>query len=128
MLFPKISSAEDIAAADAALTATAAPADTGLWAMIETPLAILNIKEIAAASAKSRLACFVVGANDLAKEQRAQYTPGREAFMTSLTLCVLAARAYGLTALDAVYNDIADTAGFEAVCKQARSSAMTARR
>jgi citrate lyase subunit beta/citryl-CoA lyase len=118
VLFPKISSAADIAAADAALSAAGAPAETALWAMIETPLAILNIRDIAAASATSRLACFVVGANDLAKEQHAQSTPGREAFMTSLTLCVLAARAYGLTALDAVYNDIADAAGFEAVCRQ----------
>lgn len=118
VLFPKVSSAEDVAAAEAALRGAGAAADIGLWAMIETPLAILNIREIAAASKSSRLACFVVGTNDLAKEQHVQATPGREAFLTSLTLCVLAARAYGLTALDGVHNDIADAAGFETVCRQ----------
>ncbi|HWA21320.1 MAG TPA: CoA ester lyase [Caulobacterales bacterium] len=118
VLFPKVSSAADVEAAEASLRAAGAPADTGLWAMIETPLAILNIRDIAAASAKSRLACFVVGTNDLAKDQRAQTTPGREAFLASLTLCVLAARAFGLSALDGVHNDIADAAGFEAVCRQ----------
>jgi citrate lyase subunit beta/citryl-CoA lyase len=92
--------------------------DVALWAMIETPLAILNIKEIAAASQITRLACFVVGTNDLAKDQRASMTPGREAFLASLTLCVLAARAYRLSALDGVHNDIADAAGFEASCRQ----------
>ncbi len=118
VLFPKISSAADVEAAEASMRAAGLAADVALWAMMETPLAILNIKEIAAASQSTRLACFVVGTNDLAKDQRAQMTPQREAFLTSLTLCVLAARAYGLVALDGVYNDIADMAGFEASCRQ----------
>jgi citrate lyase subunit beta/citryl-CoA lyase len=89
-----------------------------IWAMIETPLAILDIKEIAAASKRTRLAGFIMGLNDLAKEQRASFSPNREAFMTSLTLSILAARAYGLVAIDAVHNDISDMAAFEAACRQ----------
>ncbi len=116
ILVPKVSSAADVRAADAAMrTAGAACA---LWVMIETPLAILNIKEIAACAGETPLACFVIGGNDLGKEQRAANTPGREAFWASLTLAVLAARAYGLAAIDGVYNDIADAAGFEAECRQ----------
>ncbi len=117
-LFPKVSSAADIEAADAALSKAGAPAETLIWAMIETPLAILDIKEIAAASKRTRLTGFVMGLNDLAKEQHASFSPGREAFMTSLTLAVLAARAYELIAIDAVHNDIADAAAFEAACRQ----------
>lgn len=114
VLVPKVSTAADVTAADAAL----GDAKCALWVMIETPLAILNIKEIAACAKTTRLAGFVIGLNDLAKEQRAGFTPGREAFLTSLTLAVLAARAYGIAAMDAVHNDIADTGGFEAACRQ----------
>lgn len=116
ILIPKVSSAADVRAAHAAMRAAAA--ECALWVMIETPLAILNIKDIAACAADTPLACFVMGCNDLAKEQRAVNTPGREAFWTSLTLAALAARAYGLAAIDGVYNDIADAAGFEAECRQ----------
>ena len=119
ILFPKVSSAADVEAAEAALREAGAPAETAIWAMIETPLAILDIKAIAAASTRTRLSCFVMGLNDLAKEQRAVQTPSRDAFMTSLTLSVLAARAYGLAAIDGVHNDIADTGGFETACRQA---------
>lgn len=118
VLFPKVSSAADMEAADAALTKAGAPEDVAIWAMIETPLAVLDIKDIAAASKRTRLAGFVMGLNDLAKEQRASFTPGREAFMTSLTLSVLAARAYGIAAIDAVHNDISDMAAFDAACRQ----------
>jgi citrate lyase subunit beta/citryl-CoA lyase len=113
VLVPKVSSAADVVAADAALGGMCA-----LWVMIETPLAILNIREIAACATTTRLAGFVIGLNDLAKEQRASFTPNRDAFLTSLTLAVLAARAYGIAAIDAVHNDIADAAGFEAACRQ----------
>jgi citrate lyase subunit beta/citryl-CoA lyase len=113
VLVPKVSTAADVVAADKALGG-AIP----LWVMIETPLAILNIKEIAAAAQSTRLTGFVIGLNDLAKEQRASFTPDRAAFLTSLTLAVLAARAYGLVAIDAVHNDIADAVGFETACRQ----------
>ncbi len=94
--------------------------DTGgiaLWAMIETPLAILNIAALAGAGA----ACFVMGTNDLIKELRGQHTADRANLHAALGLGVAAARAHGLAAIDGVFNDIADADGFAAQCRQARS-------
>ena len=88
--------------------------------MIEMPLAILNIREIAAASTGSHLTTFVMGTNDLAKEYRARMTADRLAFQTALQLSVAAARAFGLTAIDGVYNDIKNEAGFAAEAEQGR--------
>ncbi len=117
ILVPKVNSARDVAIAEDLLAAKSAHA-IDLWVMIETPLAILNIGEIAAAAKHSRLACFVMGTNDLAKEMRARQTPAREAFLPALSLSVLAARAHGLDAIDGVFNGIDDPDGFEAVCRQ----------
>lgn len=120
LLVPKISSAGDIRVIDAAMKDSGAPAEMALWVMIEMPLAILNIAEIASTAQNTRLSGLVIGTNDLAKELRAQNTLGREAFQTALQMSVIAARAYGLTAIDGVYNDIADHAGLEAECAQGR--------
>ena len=87
--------------------------------MIETPQAIFRAEEIAAAG--GRLACFVMGTNDLVKEMRGQHTPGREGLIAALSLSVLAARAHGLAVLDGVYNEIANSKGFEDVCLQGRA-------
>jgi citrate lyase subunit beta/citryl-CoA lyase len=84
----------------------------GLWVMIETPLAVLNIKKIAKASAKTRLTGFVMGTNDLAKELSAVPTPDRLAFLFSLSAALAAARA--------VYNDIRNDAGLSVECEQGR--------
>jgi citrate lyase subunit beta / citryl-CoA lyase len=118
MLAPKVSSAAEVAELDRAMTAAGFPSDAALWIMIETPRAILNLAEIAAAAQGTRLSCFVMGLNDLAKETRARPTSSRAAFFTAMSLAVTAARAEGLTAIDGVYNDIADAAGFEAECRQ----------
>jgi citrate lyase subunit beta/citryl-CoA lyase len=120
VLAPKVTSARDIERLDAALGKAGAGEGFALWVMIEMPLAILNIKEIAAAKVGSRLTTFVMGTNDLAKEYRARMTPDRLAFQTALQLSVAAARAYGLTAIDGVYNDIKNEAGFAAECEQGR--------
>src|SRR3546814_14131792 len=80
--------------------------------MIETPLAVLSIAAIAAASEMTRLAAFVLGFNDLAKEMRAPLTPGRTPYLPVLTQTVLAARAHGLSVLDGVWNAIEDMQGF----------------
>lgn len=117
LLVPKINSADDVAAADEAMTEAGFPKAAALWVMIETPLAILNIKEIAAASKRTRLSVFVMGTNDLAKDMRAKQTPQRTAFLFALSAAVTAARAYGLTAIDGVYNDIQNTDGFIEVCR-----------
>ena len=113
--------ATDIDQLDAALTDAGAAADMGLWVMIEMPLAILNIQEIAAAAQRTRLTTFVMGTNDLAKEFRARATPDRLAFQTALGLSIAAARAYGLVAIDGVFNDIKDENGLMDECEQGRT-------
>jgi citrate lyase subunit beta/citryl-CoA lyase len=113
---PKVNAAADVAAYDAALKA--APAKTMLWAMVETCPAVFALNEIAAAAANTRLAAFVMGVNDLAKEMKARQTPGREAFLPFLSLAVAAARAHGLVILDGVHNEIDDLAALEVVCRQ----------
>lgn len=117
ILVPKVNDLVDVEHADQHMGD--APASCALWLMIETPHAIFNANEIAGAG--GRLACLVMGTNDLVKELRAQHTPGREALLTSLNLAVLAARAHGLVVIDGVFNEIAETAGFDAVCKQGRA-------
>ena len=120
VLVPKVTSGDDVRAADRLLDDAGASSGLGLWAMIETPLAILDIREIAAASADTRLAGFVLGTNDLAKEYGAVATPDRSAFMYSLSAALAAARAYRLVAIDGVYNDINNAAGLLAECEQGR--------
>jgi citrate lyase subunit beta/citryl-CoA lyase len=118
VLVPKVSSPADVLAADAALSAAGAGPDLALWIMVETPLAVLDIAAIAATAASTRLSCLVMGTNDLAKETRARITPERAPFHYALAASVTAARAHGLNAIDGVFNDIQDTAGFEAICQQ----------
>jgi citrate lyase subunit beta / citryl-CoA lyase len=90
--------------------------------MMETPLAMLNARDIAAAAAdvETRLSAFVMGTNDLAKETRAAIKPGRAAMLPWLMNCVAAARAFGLDILDGVYNNLANTDGFARECNEAR--------
>lgn len=118
VLVPKINTAADVIAADRALSQAGAAPDMALWAMIESPRAILEIHAIASASASTRLTTFVMGTNDLAKEMRCLQTADRAPFLTALSMSVMAARAYGLTAIDGVYNDIPNMEGFEAICRQ----------
>ncbi|HPF24496.1 MAG TPA: CoA ester lyase [Hyphomonas sp.] len=120
VLAPKVESAADIRALDKALTEAGAPADFGLWVMIEMPKAILHIEDIAATAAETRLTTFVMGTNDLAKEYRARMTRDRIAFQTALQLTIAAARAYGVTAIDGVFNDIKDEDGLIFECEQGR--------
>ncbi|WP_164118631.1 CoA ester lyase [Sphingorhabdus sp. Alg239-R122] len=120
ILVPKITSADDIPALNVALAAAGADDTLALWVMIEMPLAILNIASIAATARSTRLAAFVMGTNDLAKEMLAIPTPDRAAFHTALSLSVTAARAHGLAAIDGVYNDISDNDGLRAECEQGR--------
>jgi citrate lyase subunit beta/citryl-CoA lyase len=93
-----------------------------VWAMMETPLAMLNAGEIASAArdSETRLTGFVMGTNDLAKETRARLTPGRAAMLPWLMTCLAAARAFGLDILDGVYNDLGDSEGFARECREAR--------
>jgi len=120
VLVPKITRGKEVRAINRFLDDAGASPDLGLWVMIETPLAVLNIKKIAKASKKTRLTGFVMGTNDLAKEFIAVATPDRLAFLFSLSAALVAARAYGLSAIDGVYNDINNDAGLSAECEQGR--------
>jgi citrate lyase subunit beta/citryl-CoA lyase len=118
VVVPKVDSVDDVHAVEAALERAGAPDHTHIWAMVETPVAMLYAHQIASASA--RLAVLVMGTNDLAKELQAEHVRGRQPLLAGLGLCLLAARAAGKVILDGVYNDIKDPEGFEAECVQGR--------
>ena len=120
VLLPKVAKGKDVRAVDRVLNDVGASPDLALWVMIETPLAILNIRKIAKASTKTRLTGFVMGTNDLAKECHAMATPDRQAFLFSLSAALVAARAYGLAVIDGVYNGIGNETGLAAECEQGR--------
>jgi (3S)-malyl-CoA thioesterase len=114
VLLPKVNSARDIAALAEMLEANPETRDTRIWAMMETPQGVLNAAEIAAAP---RMAGLVMGTNDLAKDLGAR---SRAAMVTSLQLCLLAARAQGVLCVDGVYNAFKDEEGLRAECTQGR--------
>jgi len=116
ILLPKVENADMIAEAIAILNEAGGPKDLAIWCMMETPLGMLHAEEIAFAS--PRVGGFVMGTSDLAKDLKAQHTPDRVPFITSLGLCVLAARAAGIVILDGVHLDLGDDEGFAAACQQ----------
>ncbi len=116
ILLPKVESAKMITDAIAILDEAGGPADLPIWCMMETPLGMLHAEEIAFAS--PRVGGFVMGTSDLAKDLKAQHTPDRVPFITSLGLCVLAARAANIAILDGVHLDLNDDDGFAAACQQ----------
>ncbi len=122
ILIPKVSAPETLHDVGGLLNGLWADPAIAIWAMIETPLAILDVERIARAARDpvTRLSCFVMGTNDLAKETRARFVPGRAPMLPWLTSALLAARAHGIDILDGVYNDIKDEAGFLAECEQGR--------
>ena len=117
MLFPKV---ETTAQVDLILAAVdeAGARDLPLWFMIETPLAILDVRAIALRT--PRLRCLVMGTSDLVKELRAQHTPDRGNIAFALQQCVTVARACGLDILDGVHLDFRNEASFRQVCEQGR--------
>jgi citrate lyase subunit beta/citryl-CoA lyase len=117
ILLPKVESAAAVHEALGALDAAGAPAALTLWCMLETPRGVLRAEAIAAAS--PRVAALVMGTSDLTKDLHARHTSDRLPLLTSLGLCVLAARAHGVAALDGVHLDLDDEAGFLAACRQA---------
>ncbi len=123
ILIPKVGRGADLLAAAASLDRAGPSAQTRLWAMIETPLAILNLADIAASSQQpgARLSAFVLGTNDLVKETRADLTADRRPALYWLSATVTAARAYGLDVLDGVYNDFKNADGFRRECLDGRA-------
>jgi citrate lyase subunit beta / citryl-CoA lyase len=118
IVVPKVDSADAVRELAHEMAAFGAPRNTKLWAMVETPAAMLRCQEIASAS--DRLTVLVMGTNDLAKELYAEHVPGRHPLLTGLGLALLAARATGKAILDGVYNDVQDADGFLAECRQGR--------
>jgi (3S)-malyl-CoA thioesterase len=121
ILLPKVNRAADVEALARRLDANAATAETRIWAMMETPLAVLNAGEIAAAP---RMQGFVIGTNDLAKDLGARHRPDRLPLMCALQGFLLAARARGLVCIDGVYNAFRDVEGLRAECEQGRDLGM----
>lgn len=126
ILVPKVQHPGDIISAAKILKSVHAPDRTKLWAMMETPQAILHAGEIAKVGAdpENRLVCLVMGTNDLLKESRARALHDRFAVVPWLAMAVVAARAYGLDIIDGVYNDFKDEAGFRAECEHGRTLGM----
>jgi len=126
ILIPKVAHPGDIISSAKILKSVNAAEKTRLWAMMETPQAILNAREIAAVAMdpENRLECFVLGTNDLLKESRARALDNRFAIVPWLALTVVAARAYGLDIIDGVYNDYRDESGFRAECEHGRTLGM----
>ncbi len=122
ILVPKISKPGHLQAIAERLIDIAADHKIRVWAMIETPLAIIHAAEIAAMArdVETRLAGFVMGTNDLARETRAKLMHHRAPMVPWLATAILAAHAYGIDILDGVYNDIADEEGFRRECGQGR--------
>lgn len=126
ILIPKVSHAGDIVGTSKVVKAAHAAQHIRLWAMIETPMGIINAREIAACAPDpdNRLSVFVLGTNDLLKESRARSSNNRFAVVPWLAMTLVAARAYGLDVIDGVYNDFKDDAGFRAECEHGRTLGM----
>jgi citrate lyase subunit beta / citryl-CoA lyase len=118
VLLPKVENADRVRLAAVLLDALGAPPERAVWCMLETPLGILDARPIAAAS--PRLAALVLGTSDLTKDLHAAHTRDRQPLLTALQLALLAARAYGLAALDGVHLDLSDDKGFTLACRQGR--------
>jgi citrate lyase subunit beta/citryl-CoA lyase len=116
IVVPKVSSVEDVETVEALMDSFGAPDHTRIWAMLETPSAMVHAVDIATCS--ERLAVLVMGTNDLARELHAALVPGRHPLLWGLSKCVNAARYAGKVILDGVYNDIKDADGFAAECRQ----------
>lgn len=118
VLLPKVESAAMVTELEALMVRAGAPDDMAIMCMMETPRGILRAEEIAGAS--PRLTCLVMGTSDLVKDLQAAHTADRLPVLTSLSLCVLAARAHGLAVVDGVHLDLQDDEGFAEACRQGR--------
>lgn len=117
ILFPNIESRDDVLAAQKALD-DAGGNNIPIMVMIESPLAVLNAKEIASAS--DRITCIVIATSDLISQLHARYTPERTAVITSLALVVLAARAYEICVVDGIASDLKNMHAYEFACRLGR--------
>jgi citrate lyase subunit beta / citryl-CoA lyase len=126
ILVPKVMHPGDIISVAKILQGVHAPEKIRLWAMMETPMAILNARTIAATAVyeDNRLCCLVMGTNDLIKESRARALHDRFAVVPWLAMTLAAARAYRLDIIDGVYNDFKDELGLREECERGRTLGM----
>jgi citrate lyase subunit beta/citryl-CoA lyase len=122
IVVPKVSSVEDLITVTNRLAEVGADPSLKVWAMIETARAVLDADKLAGSSrgSHSRLAGFVFGPNDMARETRIRMVPGRATMLPMIAHCILATRAHGLEILDGPYSDFSNAAGFAQECEQAR--------
>ena len=122
IVVPKISSPGQLETIGQRLLDMGTDHKTRIWAMIESPLAVFNVLSLAACArdSEARLAGFVMGTNDLAKDTRARQVPGRWPMIGWLMNVIAAARIHGIDVLDGVYNNIGDAEGFVKECEQGR--------
>ncbi len=118
IVFPKVEMAENIENLVNLMEKKNAPSEMGIWCMIETARGVLNANMIAAAHEK--VEALLIGSADLTKDLRAQHLKNRMPLITSIQLCILAARANGLTILDSPFFDLTDDEGFLDSCRQGR--------
>jgi (3S)-malyl-CoA thioesterase len=111
VLLPKVNNPADL---DALAEITG---DLPIWAMMETPRGMLNAAAIAT---HPLLTGFVMGTNDLAKDLQCRFRADRLPMMTSLGLCLLAAKSEGVVIVDGVYNAFKDDDGLRAESEQGR--------
>jgi len=116
VLLPKVEGGDTVRQAEAVLREAGAPDDLEIWCMMETPRGMLNAQEIACASPHIR--AIVIGTSDLAKDLGAAHTKERLPFMTSLGLCLLAARAADVAIIDGVHLNLNDDEGLAYSCQQ----------
>ncbi|MEL6644469.1 MAG: CoA ester lyase [Pseudomonadota bacterium] len=121
ILLPKVDTPEMVEDLARRLDARPETAETQIWAMMETPLGILNAGAIAAAP---RMGGFIMGTNDLAKELGCRGRADRLPMVMALQTCLLAARAAGIICVDGVYNAFKDEEGLRAECEQGRDLGM----
>ncbi len=117
ILLPKVDEAAHVEALARLLDARPETAETRIWAMMESPLGVLNAHSIACAP---RMAGFIMGTNDLAKDMGARFRTDRLPLLTALQLPLIAAKAAGIVAVDGVYNAFKDEEGLRAECEQGR--------
>ena len=118
ILLPKVESGDMLRQTESILTDIGAPESVALWCMIETPRGAMHVESISIAS--KRIRCLVMGTSDLAKDLGAVHTRERLPFLTSMGLCMLAARAADVAILDGVHLDLEDDEGFVHACRQGR--------
>lgn len=118
VVLPKVNSADELDDVAAKLDAAGAPAELTIWAMIETPTALLDIRSIAA---HPRVNVLVMGTNDLIKELRTGTPPDRSPLIPHLAAALVGAREAGKVILDGVYNDVRDADGFLTEAQQGKT-------